>query len=119
MEHWGDNQNYISSAMHTPSSYGGTQNKGSQYITGVSTEFHIYTLDWTAEKLVFSVDGKPHYTYSPVIKNQATWPFDSPQYVLLNANFIIDPDFKEDTFDIDHVRIYDQAGTLIFVDEFN
>jgi hypothetical protein len=30
-----------------------------------------------------------------------------------------DPDFKEDTFDIDHVRIYDQAGTLIFSDKFN
>jgi len=29
------------------------------------------------------------------------------------------PDFKEDTFNIGRVRIYDQAGTLIFIDEFN
>jgi beta-glucanase (GH16 family) len=28
MEHWGDNQNYVSSAMHTPSSFGGTVNVG-------------------------------------------------------------------------------------------
>ena len=28
MEHWGSNQNYIQSAIHTPSSYGGTINHG-------------------------------------------------------------------------------------------
>lgn len=26
MEHWGTNQNYVQSAMQTPSSYGGTEN---------------------------------------------------------------------------------------------
>ena len=28
MEHWGNNQNYVQSAMHTPSSFGGTVNLG-------------------------------------------------------------------------------------------
>ena len=28
MEHWGSNQNYVQSATHTPSSYGGTVNHG-------------------------------------------------------------------------------------------
>jgi beta-glucanase (GH16 family) len=121
MEHWGSNQNYAQSAIHTRSSHGNTVNLGGQYLPTVSSEFHSYTLDWTAEKLVFEVDGVHHYTYNPALKNNATWPFDSPQYLLLNFAIenIIDPDFKEDTFDIDHVRIYNQAGTLIFVDEFN
>jgi len=121
MEHWGSSQNYAQSAIHTRSSHGSTVNLGGQYLATVSSEFHSYTLNWTAEKLVFEVDGKHHYTYNPALKNNATWPFDSPQYLLLNFAIenIIDPDFKEDTFDIDHVRIYDQAGTLIFVDEFN
>ena len=42
MEHWGINQNYISSATHTPSSYGGTVNVGGRYVDNVSSEFHIY-----------------------------------------------------------------------------
>ena len=30
MEHWGSNQNYVQSDMHTPSSFGGTVNRGGQ-----------------------------------------------------------------------------------------
>ena len=43
MEHWGSNQNYVQSAMHTPSSYGGTVNLGGQTIPTASSDFHIYT----------------------------------------------------------------------------
>jgi beta-glucanase (GH16 family) len=121
LEHWGKNQNHAQSAIHTRSSHGNTINLGGQRVPTISSQFHIYTLDWTAEKLVFSVDGKPHYTYSPVIKNQATWPFDSPQYVLLNFAIekVIDSEFTEATFDIDYVRIYDTTGVAVFVDEFS
>jgi len=121
IEHWGNNQNYAQSAIHTRSSHGDTVNLGGQYVPTVSSQFHVYSLDWTADKLVFEVDGKHHYTYNPATKDNATWPFDSPQYLLLNFAIEngIDPDFTEDTFTIDHVRIYDQAGTLIFFDEFD
>ena len=121
LEHWGKNQNHAQSAIHTRSSHGNTINLGGQRVPTISSQFHIYTLDWTAEKLVFSVDGKPHYTYSPVIKNQATWPFDSPQYVLLNFAIekVIDSEFTEATFDIDYVRIYDTTGVAVFIDEFS
>ena len=120
LEHWGKKQNHAQSAVHTRSSFGNTINLGGQRVPTISSEFHIYTLDWTAEKLVFSVDGKQHYTYNPTIKNQATWPFDAPQYVLLNFAIekVIDADFTQATFDIDYVRIYNTTGTVIFADEF-
>ena len=120
LEHWGKKQNHAQSAIHTRSSFGNTINLGGQKVPTISSEFHIYTLDWTAEKLVFSVDGKQHYTYNPTIKNQATWPFDTPQYVLLNFAIekVIDADFTQATFDIDYVRIYNTTGTVIFADEF-
>ena len=120
LEHWGKIQNHAQSAVHTRSSFGNTINLGGQRVPTISSEFHIYTLDWTAEKLVFSVDGKHHYTYNPTIKNQATWPFDTPQYVLLNFAIekVIDADFTQATFDIDYVRIYNTTGTVIFADEF-
>ena len=120
LEHWGKKQNHAQSAVHTRSSFGNTINLGGQRVPTISSEFHIYTLDWTAEKLVFSVDGKQHYTYNPTIRNQATWPFDTPQYVLLNFAIekVIDADFTQATFDIDYVRIYNTTGTVIFADEF-
>ena len=40
MEHWGSNQNYVQSATHTPSSYGGTVNHGGQVLPTASTQFH-------------------------------------------------------------------------------
>jgi beta-glucanase (GH16 family) len=115
MEHWGSNQNYISSATHTPSSYGGTVNHGGQTIPTASTEFHTYTLNWYPEKLVFSVDGITHYTYEPDELNGDTWPFDAEQYLLLNFAFLpnIDPGFTEDTLEIDFVKIYQDAVTAL------
>ena len=77
MEHWGSNQNYIQSAIHTPSSYGGTINHGGQYISTASSDFHVYTIEWSEQEMNFSVDGNIHYTYSPSDFNSDTWPLDS------------------------------------------
>jgi len=112
MEHIGNNQGTVQSAMHTPSSYGGTVNKGSQFIADVSTNFHIYTLEWTSEKMVFTVDGVEHYTYNPSMKNSNTWPFDKTQFLLLNVAMggsfggNIDSNFTSSTMEIDYVRVY-------------
>ena len=108
MEHWGTNQNYVQSAMHTPSSSGNTVNLGGQTIATASSEFHVYTLDWTAEKMVFSVDNVVHYTYNPSVKNASTWPFDAEQYILLNI--AIQPNiisnFTHSAMVVDYVRVY-------------
>jgi len=108
MEHWGNNQNYVQSAMHTPSSYGGTVNLGGQTIATASSDFHIYMLEWTSNKMVFSVDGVVHYTYNPLIKDATTWPFNAPQYLLLNVAMqpYIDPNFTQSAMEVDYVRIY-------------
>ncbi len=111
MEHWGSNQNFVQSAMHTPSSFGGTVNLGGQTVSTASTDFHIYTLEWTSEKMVFKVDGIEHYTYNPVTKDASTWPFDAPQYLLLNIAIQpgISAGFTESAMEIDYVRIYQQS----------
>ena len=108
MEHWGSNQNYVQSAIHTPSSHGGTVNLGGQYINTATTQFHIYTIDWSEEKMVFSVDGNVHYTYNPATKNSDTWPFDSKMYLLLNIAIVpnIASSFTESEMEIDYIRIF-------------
>ena len=113
MEHWGGNQNYVQSALHTPSSYGGTSNVGGQYISNASTQFNVYTLEWTPEQMIFSVNGYVHYTYNPNPQNSETWPFDAPQYLLMNIAIesSITSSFTETEMEIDYVRVY-EASTL-------
>ncbi len=112
MEHWGKDQNNVTSATHTPSSFGNTFNKGAQIIGTASSAFHIYTLEWTAEKLVFSVDDEPHFTYNPAVKDANTWPFDEEQYLLLNIAIepIIESSFTSSAMEIDYIRIYEEGS---------
>ena len=115
MEHWGRNPNYVQSAMHTPSSFGGTINHGGQSISTATTEFHIYTLEWYEDKMVFKVDGVEHYTYAPDSLDASTWPFDKDQYILLNIAIeqSISPSFEESEMTIDYVKVYQQATASV------
>jgi beta-glucanase (GH16 family) len=116
MEHWGDNPNFIQSAMHTPSSFGGTVNKGGQVLPTATTAFHTYSLDWYEDKMVFAVDDKVHYTYKPDVYNEQTWPFDKDQFILLNVAIqsSISTSFTSSAMEIDYVRVYqrDESASL-------
>jgi beta-glucanase (GH16 family) len=111
MEHWGDNPNYVSSATHTPSSFGATVNVGGTIIPTATTDFHVYGLTWTSEKLVFDVDGVVHYTYEPSVLNDSTWPFNAPEYLIFNVAVLpfIDPAITEAAMEIDYVRVYQES----------
>ncbi|PQJ77658.1 beta-glucanase [Polaribacter glomeratus] len=116
IEHWGANQNYVASALHNGSSSGNTVNKGGRYIQNASTEFHIYTLEWSATKMVFSVDGIAHYTYNPENKNMQNWPYNAPQYLLFNVAILpnIAANFTESAMEIDYVRVYQESTASLF-----
>lgn len=113
MEHWGDNQNFVVSATHTPSSFGNTINKGGRTIPAVSSDFHVYALEWTPQQLIFSVDDIVHYVYNPPVKNANTWPFDAEQYLLLNIAIQskISPSFSRSAMEVDYVRVYQDSAT--------
>ena len=115
MEHWGANQNFVQSAMHTPSSSGGTVNHGGQTISTASTAYHVYSLEWYPDKMVFKVDGVHHYTYAPGVRDSSTWPFTTDQYILLNTAIqpSIASSFTESDMVIDYVRVYQEATASI------
>ncbi|MEY4433742.1 MAG: hypothetical protein RLZZ44_1876, partial [Bacteroidota bacterium] len=115
MEHWGSNQNVVSSAVHHPINGNLSVDQyvsNAQTIAGVSNSFHIYAMEWDAQKITFSVDGINHLTYNPPIKNQYTWPFNAEQYILLNV--AIEPSvtagFVQSSMDVDYVRVYQQTA---------
>lgn len=117
MEHWGYNQNYVQSALHTPSSFGNTENHGGLFDEDVSTEFHVYGLEWMEDRMYFSIDGTVFYTYKPEVRNADTWPFTADQYLLLNVAMVGDvvSSFTESPMVIDYVRVY-QEGPATSID---
>jgi beta-glucanase (GH16 family) len=121
MEHWGSNQNYVQSAMHTPSSFGATANFGGRMVSTVSSAFHIYALEWTADKMVFSVDSIVHYTYNPNNKNASTWPFDTEQYLLMNVAIQnnISSNITQAAMEVDYVRVYQETkSSTVTINKF-
>ena len=112
MEHAGNRQGEVSSALHTPSSSGNTVNNGKQTVSDASEEFHVYTVEWKRSSITFSVDDVIHYSYNPSNKNDSNWPFFGDQFIILNVAMggsfggNIDAGFTESSMEIDYVRVY-------------
>ena len=121
LEHWGRNQGFAQSAMHTTSSHGATQNHGGRYIYDISSEFHTYSMDWDSNRIIFSIDDIEHYRYAPASKNANNWPYDTEFFLLLNIAIEpnIDSGFSESAMEIDYIRVHDLNDQLIFSDEFD
>jgi beta-glucanase (GH16 family) len=116
LEHWGSNQNFVQSAIHTPSSYGNTVNKGGKVLSTASTAFHVYGMEWTDEKISFSVDSIVFYTYNPAVKDANTWPFDADHYFIINFAIQgnIASNFIQDALEIDYIRVYQKQTAVGF-----
>jgi beta-glucanase (GH16 family) len=116
MEHVGRNPGVIQSAIHTRATHGDTPNKQSTSLPSFNTEFHEYQLDWSEDKLEFSVDGTLYYTYSPPERNDSTWPFNNPFFLIMNVAIggglggPVDPALKSATMEVDYVRVYEITG---------
>ena len=112
MEYVGNNPGQISSALHTTSSSGSTVNYKAKSITNETTEFHLYSMIWTADSITFLLDDVAYYVYNPSTKNDQTWPFYNKQFIILNVAVggnlggTIDPNFTSSTMEIDYVRVY-------------
>jgi beta-glucanase (GH16 family) len=47
-------------------------------------QFHRYQLTWSASRITVGVDDRNYFQYSNDNSGNAEWPFDSPQYLILN-----------------------------------
>ena len=112
MEAVGNNPGHVQAAIHTPSSYGNTENVGSTAVPDATSGFHVYSVNWSPDQITFLVDDEIYYTYKPETKNDDTWPFNAPHFIILNVAMggtlggDIDPNFTESSMEIDYVRVY-------------
>ena len=117
MEYVGYDPNVVHSSVHTQA-YNhtiNTQKTATKKILNAETEFHIYAVEWTADKIVGYVDGEPYFTFENDGKgDKNTWPFNKPFYLKLNLAWGgdwggvkgIDESALPATYEIDYVRVY-------------
>ena len=113
LEYVGREPHFVYTSLHTESSFGNTINTKKTKIDTIEEGFHIFAIDWTKEKIEFFVDNISVYTYNPILKNEATWPFDQPFYIVVNmaigGNFgghEVDDTIFPQQFLIDYIRVY-------------
>lgn len=113
MEYVGKSPGEIHTTLHTPESHGQSFNTQITSIDSIEEGFHVYKTKWDASQIEFYIDNLLVYSFSPKIKNDKTWPFDKPFYIILNlaigGNFggseVDDTIFPQD-FVIDYVKVY-------------
>lgn len=79
-------------------------------------DFNTYGAEWDAEKVVFTVNGKPTHTYPKVPeKGPDQWPFDQAFYLIFSMQIEgewvgkADPKDYPANMEIDWVRIYQKT----------
>jgi beta-glucanase (GH16 family) len=77
-------------------------------IANASSEFHIYSMEWTSQYIKLFVDDVEYYE----IALDSSLPFDADFYFILNIAMggtlggTIDPAFTQDIMEIDYIRVY-------------
>ena len=113
MEYVGKNPGEIHTTLHTPDSFGKSVNTKITNIETIEDGFHVYKTKWDTKQIQFYIDDALVYTFSPEIKNDNTWPFNKPFYLILNLAIggsfggpEVDDSIFPEKFSIDYVRVY-------------
>ena len=116
MENVGFDPNKVHFNIHTQSN---NTSDGSVASTHLDLDqpwqgWHTYGLDYQAHKLVMYFDGKPVLTYLDNGKGEAGWPFDKPQFIILNLAIGgdwggqqgVDDGIFPSRFEVEYVKVY-------------
>lgn len=118
MEYWGHDPNTIASNVHTRdyNHTKGTGRGGKITFDKPNNDFHIYAVEWYADRMDFFFDDQMFYSCKSKGEGIGEWPFNAPQYLILNlalwTNFSagqpgIDNSIFPLEFIVDYVRVYE------------
>ncbi|HEY9184770.1 MAG TPA: beta-glucosidase BglX [Salegentibacter sp.] len=112
MEFVGRQPDTLHNALHTPASHGETENIQSTHVPGITQDFQVFRMDWSEDAIEFFINDEKTYTFSPEVKNEETYPYNHPFYLLLNlavgGNFggpEVDDSIFPAEFIIDYVKV--------------
>lgn len=117
MEHVGHNPAVVHATVHTKAynHVEGTQVGTKTGVPDYATQFHTYSVEWTADKIDVFIDDQKYFTFNnDKAGDFKTWPFDKRFHLILNIAIGgnwggekgIDPALSEAVMEIDYVRLY-------------
>ena len=118
VEHVGRNPGEILGTVHnrfTISTAGGSGNGARTALPLACTTFNDFQLHWTADEIAIGVNGIVYFRYRNPRTGRAAWPFDAPQYLLLNIAVggtlggAVDDSIFPRTMEVEHVRVWQAA----------
>jgi beta-glucanase (GH16 family) len=109
LEHVGSNPEEILGTLHTRARL----NNGSRTaLPSACTAFNDYQMHWTADEITIAVNGLVYHRFANPRTGRAAWPFDAPQYLLLNIAVggtlggAVDDTIFPRTMEVEHVRVW-------------
>lgn len=105
----------VFSTVHTTSGSGGNGAGATTEVLDACTAFHTYQMHWTPQQARFGIDGKTHFIHKNAGTGKAQWPFDTPQFLILNiavgGDFggAVDDSIFPVRMEVDYVRVFQRA----------
>lgn len=112
LEHLGQDPGRTTSAVHVAAGHGGQAFSGATLVPDACQAFHRYQMHWTPDGVSFGVDGHAHMRYPKTDMGRRAWPFDAPQYMILNLAIggdlggPVDDRIFPVAMEVDYVRVY-------------
>lgn len=112
LEHIGSQPGRVFSTVHTSAGSGGHGSGAATQLPDVCEGFHTYQMHWTPQDIRFGIDGVQHFRYPNPGTGTKAWPFDAPQFLILNIAIggdlggPIDDRIFPVTMEVDFVRVY-------------
>lgn len=117
METKGSEPYTVHGTAHGPGYSGGDGIVNTRTISArLGSGYHIYALDWTKNKMVWSIDGKVYHTVTPSVVGNHSYVFNKPMFMILNVAAggwfagDIDPDLNSAQMSVDYIRYYSING---------
>ncbi|MFK8029855.1 MAG: family 16 glycosylhydrolase [Gammaproteobacteria bacterium] len=120
LEHVGYQMNHVHGTVHTKAYYwvNWEQRKGRILLDKVDEKFHVYSMEWSPERIDMYVDDSLYFTYVNEGKGWEHWPFDHPFHLIMNvavggywgrAGGPIDDSIFPQRMLVDYARVYSKA----------
>lgn len=115
MEAVGFEPNKVYFTAHCVNQQGANNRYHSEYyLPTATTDYHVYSLEWTEDKLAWLVDNKLKFAVKKPSSNWKDWPYRFDFYLILNLAFGgswggqqgVDLTALPVTYKIDYVRVY-------------
>ena len=117
MEHVGYQMGHVHGTVHNEAYYWlkWEQRKGRILLDDLDTNFHVYSLEWSPERIDIFVDDTHYFMYVNEGTGWNVWPYDQPFHLILNiavggawgrAGGPIDDSIFPQQMLVDYARVY-------------